>query len=686
MKTFFQNLQFSKTYFLLKFLLVTTVVLTSCTQNASTRFEFKQNDGFKNVSNRVIKHYKNDSLKLVAAKFLLNNAQYHSFYSGETLKHYDSIFHYIASLKNVNKAEEKLLVTQYRDALKERVGVLDKKHLTVNKDTSVLTSEFLIRNIDDAFNTWNNSRQKTSFDTFCHYILPYRTLNEQLEYWRQPLRDSLQVQLELYDTLSYRDFNRKILHTVFNPKGSLWPRFYSEFDFAIRPTLMQVATRGECMHLTVYSIAGYRSIGVPTAFDFLPYWGNRADKHDWPMVFNDRESYLLTNKNILFPKELDRTTSLYASQHWKEQEMYLPEGIYAQYVRTIPKVYRRTFNAQQEQLDLINYATDVPIIGGFRNPCLKDVTNEYVETGNIEIKLKEEYQHLKVCYLNVYNHPGGWAPVAVSKIEKDGTVTFNDVGKNIVYMITVIENYKNIDINTPFIYTYDEEMVYFNPDEKNRQPIKLLRKYPYYIRMIEFAASTQEHVFEAANKPDFSDADTLYQIQEFPYYWETVNISNSKKYRYVRIKSKSKTANIAELEFYTQSGGKDKKLEGELMFSKKENKKLMMNCFDGSMHSNQQTAKDSIFWVGIDLGEGNKTKITKIRYCPRNDTNCILSDNEYELFYYNKKWISLGKKVAKTDHLTYSNVPKGALLWLKCHGSGKEERIFSYENNMQMWW
>lgn len=39
------------------------------------------------------------------------------------------------------------------------------------------------------------------------------------------------------------------------------------------------------------------------------------------------------------------------------------------------------------------------------------------------------------------------------------------------------------------------------------------------------------------------------------------------------------------------------------------------------------------------------------------------------------KWISLGRKLAVDNKLHYDDVPKGALLWLKNHTQGKEERI-----------
>lgn len=40
-----------------------------------------------------------------------------------------------------------------------------------------------------------------------------------------------------------------------------------------------------------------------------------------------------------------------------------------------------------------------------------------------------------------------------------------------------------------------------------------------------------------------------------------------------------------------------------------------------------------------------------------------------------------------TDYLlNYDNVPSNALLFLKCTTEGKENRIFTWEDNKQRWW
>ena len=73
-------------------------------------------------------------------------------------------------------------------------------------------------------------------------------------------------------------------------------------------------------------------------------------------------------------------------------------------------------------------------------------------------------------------------------------------------------------------------------------------------------------------------------------------------------------------------------------------------------------------------------------YYPKNDDNFIRTGQIYELLYYNNEWISLGRQTASSTVLEYTDVPEGALLLLKNHTEGSEERIFTYEDGKQVWW
>ncbi|MCK4640311.1 MAG: transglutaminase domain-containing protein [Candidatus Marinimicrobia bacterium] len=60
---------------------------------------------------------------------------------------------------------------------------------------------------------------------------------------------------------------------------------------------------------------------------------------------------------------------------------------------------------------------------------------------------------------------------------------------------------------------------------------------------------------------------------------------------------------------------------------------------------------------------------------------------EYELFYWNDKWISVGKQKASHGALDFMNIPTNALYWLLAENSREEERIFTIDKNgKQVWW
>ena len=70
----------------------------------------------------------------------------------------------------------------------------------------------------------------------------------------------------------------------------------------------------------------------------------------------------------------------------------------------------------------------------------------------------------------------------------------------------------------------------------------------------------------------------------------------------------------------------------------------------------------------------------------RNRDNFIRKGDCYELFYATAGgWTSLGKQVAVSDSLAY-DVPKGALLYLRDHTRGVDDRIFEMVDGKQKLW
>ena len=91
-------------------------------------------------------------------------------------------------------------------------------------------------------------------------------------------------------------------------------------------------------------------------------------------------------------------------------------------------------------------------------------------------------------------------------------------------------------------------------------------------------------------------------------------------------------------------------------------------------------------WIGLEFEKPQK--ISKLVFLPRNDDNFIRDKEVYELFYWDNKWISLGRQIGSitTQSLTYTNAPTNALFVLRNLTKGSEERIFTYENGKQVWW
>lgn len=79
-------------------------------------------------------------------------------------------------------------------------------------------------------------------------------------------------------------------------------------------------------------------------------------------------------------------------------------------------------------------------------------------------------------------------------------------------------------------------------------------------------------------------------------------------------------------------------------------------------------------------------KVVIRRKYPESKGNRITKGKGYELLYWDKKWVSLGIRMATADSIVYTNCPKGALLWIKGTDDSDQNRIFQWQNEKQVWW
>jgi len=167
----------------------------------------------KNHLDKVLKHYSRDeldSLKYYSAAYLIKNAYKHGYKVEKESFGYAEMLdqlHDTLTIKNKKLRYETLL-----DSLQNN----KRPQVLFKNDTDFLTPDFLIENIDLAFEAWIKMRvyNKVDFEIFKDFILPYRAGNEILDNGnRKYLYNKYQW---VYDTLQAGKSLKKTLIDILN--------------------------------------------------------------------------------------------------------------------------------------------------------------------------------------------------------------------------------------------------------------------------------------------------------------------------------------------------------------------------------------------------------------------------------------------------------------------------------------
>lgn len=348
------------------------------------------------------------------------------------------------------------------------------------------------------------------------------------------------------------------------------------------------------------------------------------------------------------------------------------------------KVYRRTFSINENILKLNSVERFVPTV--FANPFIKDVTCDYMKTSDVSIKVNGTCRH-RYAYLAVFDNQN-WVPICYGK-RQGHHYTFEDVGRDILYLPVCCTESGLVPVSNPFILNYDGSLHSLSAQQDHLQTIIVTRKFPVLQRIQMFVGRMIGGRIEAADRADFADANLIHEIDKWSIQPDSVVVENRSPHRFWRYLSpEGAYGNIAELEFYDTDGNKvtgsiigtdGTYRQGDTATSKKA-------VFDGNVLTYFNAPKDSTgIYVGMDFGKA--IPLGKIKYVPRNDDNNICRGDVYELYYWSDScWKMVDRKTATENTLWFDNVPENALLLLKDVTKGKEERIFTYQDGQQIWW
>lgn len=418
------------------------LIMISCmTLRVSEKADLTIQKAGKNKSElkNAIRYFqqKGDSLQLDAVLFLIENMSGHSFVeivpcdSSKAEIPWD-----IADYKNYKEALAAM------DSLEKNYDGFDWKANKIISDQQVITADFLIQNVEDAFFAWQNNpwSKGYSYEVFKEFILPYRGSNEPLpanNFWRKEF-------LEKYPNLADQMIDPSDpteAATIINLELRSWFKFNE--IYYLHPTdqsvdEMQQTCLGRCEDMTNLAMAAMRANGIAVTSDYTPHWADSSNNHAWNAIITHDE------KAIPFMGcEAD-------------------PGNYSIRNR-VAKVYRKTFAKQTDNLaSLLKEKEKAP--GWLRSEHYVDVTEKYSKVVDVKIDINREIpDSVRFAYLCVFNS-GEWSAIQWSKLDNK-TAAFREMGVDLCYLPMILEDEELVPIAVPVILQKEGSSVFL---ESNR--------------------------------------------------------------------------------------------------------------------------------------------------------------------------------------------------------------------------
>lgn len=428
--------------------------------------------------------------------------------------------------------------------------------------------------------------------------------------------------------------------------------------FMPRGTTLLKGLSGNCREEGSFAVYLCRSLGIPSAIDFTPNWGNRSQGHTWNVIINpDGKS------TPFFMGSVPGDTAHYSYSYSKA------------------KVFRRRFSLNRDMVETFAHVDYVPSL--FRTLNIIDVTDEYYDNPvDVVRPVPKKYSDKKVAYICVFDN-ANWVPVYYGKI-KNGKVKFNCMGPDIVYMAALYVNGRFTPFGNPFLVAGDGSVRDICVSKDKSVSMVLKRKFPFLGKFSDINYKMGGGLFQGSNDASFSKATNFYRFEGVTNgNWYDIPIKDANEYKYLRYLGPAGShCNINELAFYNKDG---KKLVGKIIGTDGEPKKTKEKVFDGDILTGFHALGADGQWVGVQLDK--PSNVGRIRFIARNDGNTIEKGDLYALCYWdNCQWNEVERKIATSDSLTIREVPAGGLYILHDLTKGKEERLFTYEKGLQIWW
>ena len=601
------------------FAIIALVAFSGCSKDdLYLRYALKAAGNNRKELKAVLKHYRTvdkDPEKLKAAKYLIANMPAHYSYRDTAAinRYYSQALEILGTGPSPDWQRDTL--RQISDH--QYAGITSR----IISDVEVMTADYLIYNIDHAFNQWKTRpwAKQLSYQEFRDWVLPYKVTELQsLDNWRDILSEYYSDSLS---TIPPADYERNTIYgaieiarnEIHSKQSAIGHRVIWEDRGSIpmRSAATWVRmTYGTCMDYVTMGTAVFRSFGFPAAVDQVPSWGRNSEGHSWYLFLDDRGREQKTINSLI-----------------------LGAGMQFYPYERIPKVWRNTYAINR---DLVKYRNTAKYVYPF-DMCQQDVTDRYNITSDIQIETDTEktsqIKDKKYVYIAMAVNGGGpqWKVLDYG-ILKRGKAYFRKMGRNMLYIALGYNGKELIPICSPFILHKDGSIQYIiGAADSQTISMDLRRKYYESYNVVDMRRRMIGGKFQCSDYPDFRDAVTLYTIEntDIPYLIAT-NVS--RPYRYWRYFSPDGSwGSISEVSFHDAKGDK---IFGRGIANPEAGQDAIERAYDGNLLSNFEINQPNGNWVGMDMG--NPTVVTYVSVSPRSDDNDVCPDNEYT-----RRWLLL---------------------------------------------
>ncbi|MFV0503587.1 MAG: hypothetical protein ACK5LT_06425 [Lachnospirales bacterium] len=644
---------------------------------------------------KVLNHYQKpeDSLKLKAAYFLISKEMPYGIFidsrDDKLLDEYfnaleDSLSVFFGRESSVNVGKRRAITNAIINKYQLNHGKVFRDRWPIKRDIHHITADFLVENINYAFKAWDLPWAKQySFEEFCEYILPYRINKQYPSNWRkyffnefETFRDSIGE--EKNPILVATKIKEYLAKMKFIPCG-----LYDVPEALLGETMYKYKITGNCVSVSTFLQEVLRASGIASTEILANKFGNTGNNHISNGVLDANGNW-----------------------HYYDGISNAPGSLKIN--KLVTKYYRKKSIDRSELTQ-----TKVEALNHLKLFGWEDITKELTESSNLSFNLKNsDCQNFQLAYLCIFDNlsHSGWTPVDWGEIDKtQSRITFKDIGgREVVYLVIAYDEFNNLKpLSPPFILKNNGVVEFLNMKKGDEQELTIHRKFSPKQHLNKIAMNLNGGRFEGSNFPDFKNSDILYtfkNITDINRNLVEISPENYQYYRFVFPKIKdSLYYDISELGFGNLTSNSFRKEKGRHISSNGISKTILHSFFDdnllsystiyrrkGEVKAYAPSSKevcaniDKEVWIGVDYG--SPRSISQLYLCPRTDKNGIYPDMDYELLYWDNKWMPTGIINTNRGYLSYANLPKNTLFWLRNYTEGKEERIFTYEDGKQIWW